>query len=512
MPLGTADHPVADGVGVLVADDAHVEAAVDAGEERAGDRLEEVLVVTPGVPSCSVIWLALSRPEVRRLAAAQRAGLGVPDSGVVVGAAAAEVVELVGCSLLEGLQVVGSRAPGWCATKRLVGPGPLNAITDVPGVRVGQTTIVSGDGPLVVGQGPVRTGVTVIVPGGEPFDEAFFAGCHRLNGNGELTGLEWVRESGMLTTPIAITNTHSVGVVRDALITAAIRRGPRDGEWSLPVVGETYDGWLSDMDGQHVQPEHVFAALDAAAPGPVVEGNVGGGTGMICHEFKGGIGTSSRVLPPDDGGWTVGVLVQANYGRRERLTMGGIPVGRSIPTTIVSSAWDDLPPVDTPVLAIADGVERPSDRAGAGSIIVIVATDAPLLPHQCERMAQRAGLGIARTGGSAAHSSGDLFLCFATGNQSLTVTDDAVLPFTRPVTALVDAWVSPLFWAVIEATEEAIANALIAARTMTGRDGRTAHALPHDRLRMLVAAWDTMLESTAPRPRTSGGPSGGTGA
>jgi len=369
----------------------------------------------------------------------------------------------------------------------LLEPGPCNAITDVPGVRVGHTTLIRGDGPLIIGEGPVRTGVTVIVPGGEPFAEAFFAGCHRLNGNGELTGLEWIRESGMLTTPIAITNTHSVGVVRDALITAAIKRGPRDGEWSLPVVGETYDGRLSDMDGQHVRPEHVFSALDSAAGGPVAEGNVGGGTGMICHEFKGGIGTSSRVLPAADGGWTVGVLVQANYGIRDRLTLGGIPVGRAIPTTDMPSAWDDAP----------------DDQVGAGSIIVVVATDAPLLPHQCERMAQRAGLGIARTGGSGAHSSGDLFLCFATGNRSLTVTDDAVLPFTRPLTALVDAWISPLFWAVIEATEEAIANALVAARTMTGRDGRTAHALPHDRLRTLVAAWDTMLESTAPGARTS---------
>jgi D-aminopeptidase len=393
----------------------------------------------------------------------------------------------------------------------LVGPGPLNAITDVPGVRVGHTTIVAGNGPLVVGEGPVRTGVTVIVPGGEPFEEAFFAGCHRLNGNGELTGLEWVRESGMLTTPIAITNTHSVGVVRDALITAAIRRGPRDGEWSLPVVGETYDGRLSDLDGQHVQQEHVFAALDAAATGPVAEGNVGGGTGMICHEFKGGIGTASRVLPADDGGWTVGVLVQANYGRRERLTLGGIPVGRAIPTTEVPSAWDDVPAVGTSGIRTADGLERPTEHAGAGSIIVIVATDAPLLPHQCERMAQRAGLGIARTGGSGAHSSGDLFLCFATGNRSLTVTDDAVLPFTRPVTALIDAWTSPLFWAVIEATEEAIANALVAARTMTGRDGHTAHALPHDRLRSLAARWDAMIESNAPTSQTSRPPSGDAG-
>jgi D-aminopeptidase len=386
----------------------------------------------------------------------------------------------------------------------LLEPGPHNAITDVPGVRVGHTTLISGDGPLVVGKGPVRTGVTVIVPGGEAFAEAFYAGCHRLNGNGELTGLEWVRESGMLTTPIAITNTHSVGVVRDALITAAIRRGPRDGEWSLPVVGETYDGRLSDMDGQHVRPEHVFAALETAAGGPVAEGNVGGGTGMICHEFKGGIGTSSRILGQEDGGWTVGVLVQANYGRRERLTLGGIPVGRAIPRTEVPSAWDDEPAATG---GPSTGVELPGDQAGAGSIIVVVATDAPLLPNQCERMAQRAGLGIARTGGSGAHSSGDLFLCFATGNRSLTVTDDASLPRTRTLTALVDAWISPLFWAVIEATEEAIANALVAAQTMTGRDGRTAHALPHDRLRELASAWAIMLDATqAPRAQEGTAP------
>jgi D-aminopeptidase len=381
----------------------------------------------------------------------------------------------------------------------LLEPGPHNAITDVPGVRVGHTTLITGDGPLVPGIGPVRTGVTVIVPGGEPFEEAFFAGCHRLNGNGELTGLEWVRESGMLTTPIAITNTHSVGVVRDALITAAIERGPRDGEWSLPVVGETYDGWLSDMNGQHVRPEHVFAALAAATDGPVTEGNVGGGTGMICHEFKGGIGTSSRVLGPDDGSWTVGVLVQANYGRRERLTLGGIPVGQAIPTTVVPSAWDEVPPTARPACdGKTPGAERPGDEAGAGSIIVIVATDAPLLPNQCERMAQRAGLGIARAGGSGAHSSGDLFLCFATGNRALTVTDDATLPRTREVTALVDAWISPLFWAVIEATEEAIAKALVAARTMRGRARRTAHALPHERLRELNDAWATMLTQVDP--------------
>jgi D-aminopeptidase len=358
-------------------------------------------------------------------------------------------------------------------------PGPANAITDVTGVRVGHATIVEGDGPLQVGRGPIRTGVTVVVPPGEAFAESFYAGCHRLNGNGELTGLEWVRENGMLTTPIAITNTHSVGVVRDALITAAVREGPANGHWALPVVGETWDGRLNDTDGQHVRPEHLFAALEDAHAGVVVEGNVGGGTGMICHEFKGGIGTASRVLPADEGGWTVGVLVQANHGRRERLSIGGMPVGRAMPTSAVPSPWDDP--------------DATSPPPGSGSIIVVIATDAPLLPHQCERLAQRAGLGIARVGGSGAHSSGDLFLCFATGNRGLSAADDAAgQPLTRDLTALVDPWISPLFWAVIEATEEAIVNALVAARTMTGRDGITAHALPHDTLRRIVATWDAM--------------------
>ncbi len=362
-------------------------------------------------------------------------------------------------------------------------PGPTNAITDVVGVRVGHATIVEGEGQLVVGSGPVRTGVTVVVPPGEPFAEAFYAGCHRLNGNGELTGLEWIRENGMLTTPVAITNTHSVGVVRDALITAAVRRTPPIQSWSLPVVGETWDGRLNDTDGQHVRPEHLFAALEDARGGPVGEGNVGGGTGMICHEFKGGIGTASRVVSAEDGGWTVGVLVQANHGRRERLSIGGMPVGAAIPTAVVPSPWDDPSPA-------AAGAPTP----GSGSIIVIVATDAPLLPHQCERLAQRAGLGIARVGGSGAHSSGDLFLCFATGNRGLSAADDVEgQARTRGVTALVDPWLSPLFWAAIEATEEAIVNALVAARTMTGRDGITAHALPHDRLRAIVAAWDAMV-------------------
>jgi D-aminopeptidase len=355
----------------------------------------------------------------------------------------------------------------------LLAPGPLNAITDVDGVRVGHTTLVAGEaGPLRMGQGPVRTGVTVVVPvAGDPFSGAVYAGAHRLNGNGELTGLEWIREAGLLAGPIGITNTHSVGVVRDAIVAAATRSSAAAAEsaWSLPVVGETWDGWLNDVDGQHVRAEHLDAALAAAVSGPVTEGNVGGGTGMICHRFKGGIGTSSRRLSAEEGGFTVGALVQANYGRRERLAIDGVPVGREIGTDVVPSDRDEQ-------------AATQSD-ADAGSIIIVLATDAPLLPHQCERLAQRAGLGVARTGGAGEHSSGDLFIAFATGNRDLSSEDrTSGRPFTHEIRALDNAWISPLFWAAVESTEEAIANALVAAETMTGADDHIAHRLPHDRL------------------------------
>jgi D-aminopeptidase len=356
-------------------------------------------------------------------------------------------------------------------------PGPGNAITDVPGVRVGQTTLIEGDGPLVTGRGPIRTGVTVIVPreaGRE--HEPVFAGCHRLNGNGELTGLEWVRESGLLTTPVAITNTHSIGVVRDALVAAAVQAGgPAADAWSLPVVGETYDGLLNDMNGFHVGPEHLRTALDGARNGPVAEGGVGGGTGSVCHEFKGGIGTASRVLPEELGGHTVGVLVQANYGKRSWLRVDGVAVGAEIGTDDVPSPYDDL--------HRRPGATR---TAGSGSIIVVVATDAPLLPHQCERLAQRAGLGIARAGGTGGHTSGDLFIAFATGNHPPPEADEES-PLAYPVQAVGNRVIDALFDGVIEATEEAIVNALVAATTMVGRDGITAHALPHDRLLEIMA-------------------------
>jgi len=351
----------------------------------------------------------------------------------------------------------------------LLPPGSLNAITDVDGITVGMTTLIEGDGPLEVGKGPIRSGVTAIVPHPGIGAEPLFAGCHTLNGNGEMTGLEWVRGSGCLTTPIAITNTHSVGVVRDALVAYEVARTPARGAfWSLPVVGETYDGALNDINGMHVRPEHLFAALDAASAGPVPEGGVGGGTGMICHDFKGGTGTASRVVEASGERWTVGVLVQANHGDRERLMVDGVHVGEEIPVDELSSAWDH---------------EERIGRAAEGSIIAIVATDAPLLPHQLDRMAHRVGLGIARVGGAGSDSSGDIFLAFSTASAGQLRKEKAGGRAAPVAVQMVpNAEITPLFWGVIEATEEAILNALVAADTMVGRDGITAHALPHDRL------------------------------
>jgi D-aminopeptidase len=320
-------------------------------------------------------------------------------------------------------------------------PGPRNSIADVAGVRVGHTTLIEGD--------DVRTGVTVVVPADEPV----FAGADRLNGNGELTGLEWIRESGLLTSPIGLTNTHSLGVVRDALVAAAVARADAP-LWSLPVVGETWDGRLNDINGFHVRPEHVSAALECAST-DVQEGNVGGGTGMVCHGFKGGIGTASRVTAA---GHTLGVLVQANHGRRPRLRIDGVPVG------------EELGP---------DRIPLPDDTA-AGSIIVLVATDAPLLPHQCERIARRASFGIARTGGAGENTSGDLLLAWATGNLALAGPDTVALRM------LSNDAIDTLFYAAIEATEEAIVNALLAAETMTGR-GVTVHRLDPDALSQVMA-------------------------
>jgi D-aminopeptidase len=335
-------------------------------------------------------------------------------------------------------------------------PGEHNAITDVAGVKVGHTTLIVGDS--------VRTGVTVVVPHeGEPLLDPLFAGTHRLNGNGEMTGSHWIRESGLLASVIGLTNTHSVGVVRDALVAAAITAAPADAAlWSMPVVAETYDGGLNDINGFHVRAEHVASALAAASSGPVAEGSAGSGTGMICHGFKGGIGTSSRRLGRQQGGHTVGVLVQANHGRRERLRVNGIPVGERL---------DAIPEPRT-------AVDLPAE---AGSIIIVVATDAPLLPGQCERLAQRASLGVARAGGSGENSSGDLMLCFATGNRGLSAVIDE-RTHAVAVRMLSHTNIDALFDAAIDATEEAILNAMLAAGTMHGRDGSVAYGLDPDAL------------------------------
>ncbi len=374
----------------------------------------------------------------------------------------------------------------------LLSPGEHDAITDVPGVLVGHTTLIRGEGPLEVGTGPVRTGVTIVVPHEDHvWTEPIFAGCHRLNGNGELTGLEWVRESGMLGGVIGITNTHSVGVVRDALVAHAARENRGQGVfWSLPVVGETYDGALNDMDGFHVKSEHVYQALASASRGPVAEGNAGGGTGMILHEFKGGIGTASRLVPGADGGWTVGALVQGNYGSRGLLRVDGVPVGQEIPTSEVPSPWDRMEALDDAGGSDAAPGMAGRQGPGGGSIIVVLATDAPLLPHQCERLAQRAGLGLARMGSIASHGSGDIFIAFATGNRGLGVTGTERDP-RRTVEArmVVDKGMSPLFQAAVEAVEAAVVNALLAAETMTGRDGITAHAIDHGRLVDVMARY-----------------------
>jgi D-aminopeptidase len=343
-------------------------------------------------------------------------------------------------------------------------PGQYNAITDVKGVEVGHTTLISGNGALKVGQGPVRTGVTAILPRGRNSVDPVFAGWFALNGNGEMTGTTWVHESGFLEGPVMITNTHSVGIVRDAVIAWRMKRPPDpDGYyWSLPVVAETYDGYLNDVNGFHVKQADAFHALDSAHGGPVEEGNVGGGTGMICSEFKGGIGTSSRVLAPKYGGYTVGVLVQCNTGQRNQLMIAGVPVGREIPGAPV---WDD----------------------DIGSIIVVVATDAPLIPTQLDRIAHRVSLGLARTGSFSGNGSGDIFIAFSTANPGA-----ADVGSVRHIEMLPNDSLNSLFLATVQATEEAIINALVAAETMTGIDNHTVEALPHDGLRAALKKYNRL--------------------
>ena len=346
-------------------------------------------------------------------------------------------------------------------------PGPLNAITDVRGVEVGVATIVRGEGALTPGEGPVRTGVTVVFPRGKESADPVFAAWFSQNGNGEMTGTTWIDEGGFMEGPVFITNTHSVGVVRDAAIAWSVKQGKTFQPWSLPVVAETWDGTLNDINGFHVKPEHVVQAIESAATGRVPEGNVGGGTGMICYEFKCGTGTASRKLPAQAGGYTVGVLVQANHGRRPELRIAGVPVGQEIPVPAPQK------PGDLPAMADEQG-----------SIIIVVATDAPLLPHQLERIARRATMGLARTGATSGNGSGDIFLAFSTENHGV-----AAAPREIHVNMLSNSRISALFSATVEATEEAIINAMIAAETMTGADGNRVEAIPHARVRALMESY-----------------------
>ncbi len=377
-------------------------------------------------------------------------------------------VLLILCSILSGLVCAQSNPRARDLGIPFDGnPGPLNAITDVKGVEVGHTTLISDEAGTSSGPHSVRTGVTAILPRGKDSNDPVFAGWFTENGNGEMTGTTWVEDSGFLEGPVMITNTHSVGTVRDAVIAWRLKKRGPDKEgyaWSLPVVAETWDGYLNDTNGFHVKPEDAFHALDSARSGPVEEGNVGGGTGMICNEFKGGIGTASRVLDAKYGGYTVGVLVQCNYGQRDQLRIAGVPVGREISGAKV---WDD----------------------DVGSIIVVVATDAPLIPTQLKRVARRVTLGLGRMGSYSGDGSGDIFIAFSTANPQTSsakrvgtfamVTNDAL---------------NPIFLATVQATEEAVVNALIAAQTMTGRKGHTVMALPHDQLREVLKKYNRLVQ------------------
>src|SRR5437868_11418452 len=346
-------------------------------------------------------------------------------------------------------------------------PGKFNAITDVPGVEVGYTTLISGEGKLEVGKGPVRTGVTAILPRGHSsLNDPVYAGFFSLNGNGEMTGTAWVEESGFLEGPIVITNTHSVGVAREAVIAWQVKQGTGSQTlWSLPVVAETWDGWLNDINGFHVRPEDVWHALDTAHSGAIEEGSVGGGTGMICYEFKGGNGTASRKIDirvskdAPSRSFVVGVFLQANFGRRPQLVIAGVPVGKEIPGEVY--------------------------KKENGSCIAVVATDAPLLPNQLKRLARRISLGIARTGTISGNSSGDLFIAFSTANPNVASADQ----ITHDVQTIPNDLMDPLFTGVVQATEEAVVNALVDNQSMTGRDNHRVEALPHDRLRELLRSY-----------------------
>src|SRR5271169_934555 len=352
--------------------------------------------------------------------------------------------------------------------------GPLNAITDVSGVTVGHTTLISGEGKLVIGKGPVRTGVTAVLPRGkDSMANPVFAGWWSLNGNGEMTGTTWVEESGFLEGPVMITNTHSVGVVRDAVIQWRVTHGQPDATgywWSLPVVAETWDGWLNDISGFHVKPEHALNAIDTAASGAVLEGNVGGGTGMVCNGFKGGIGTASRKVETKEGNYTVGVLVQCNYGTKDNMRIAGIPVGREIPA--------DAPYASTSFV-----------NEDHGSIIVVVATDAPLVAHQLKRLARRVSLGLGRNGSISGNGSGDIFIAFSTANSGVDGADHVV-----ELKMLPNDLLEEIFASTVQATEEAVINAMVAAETMTGIENHKVIALPHDRLREVLKKYNRLVQ------------------
>jgi D-aminopeptidase len=346
-------------------------------------------------------------------------------------------------------------------------PGVNNAITDVAGVEVGHTTLISGEGKLQVGKGPIRTGVTAILPRGKNSNDDVFAGWFTLNGNGEMTGTTWVDDSGFLDGPIMITNTHSVGIVRDAVIAWKVKHGAADSEgywWSLPVVAETWDGWLNDINGFHVKPEDAWHALDSAHSGTVEEGSVGGGTGMICNEFKGGIGTSSRIIDSKEGRYTLGVLVQCNYGMRSQMRIAGVPVGKEIP-------------------------DNPAFGSDVGSIIVVVATDAPLIPTQLKRIAKKVSLGLGRDGSYSGDESGDIFIAFSTANPGAANNKGV-----RSLSMIPNDSLDPIFLATVQATEEAVVNAMVAADTMTGIDNHTVIGLPHERLRQVLKKYNRLKQ------------------
>jgi len=380
--------------------------------------------------------------------------------------------------------------------------GPLNAITDVGGVEVGHVTLIRGSGKLMPGKGPVRTGVTAILPRGRASTTPVFAGWFTLNAAGEMTGTTWIEERGLLDGPIMITNTHSVGVVRDAAVKWMVAKGWK-ADWNVPVAAETWDGLLNDLNGFHVRESHALAALDAARVGPVAEGNVGGGTGMVCSRFKGGIGTASRRLPTAQGGYTLGVLVQCNYGARNILRIAGAPVGAELKDT-------DLPcytrpqaaprfPLATCGAPVAEQAEGDGKARADGSIIVVVATDAPLLPHQLRRLAKRPSLGLGRLGSIASDGSGDIFIAFSTANPGLRSVDQA--PGAQTVAMHPNDLLSPLFEAATQATEEAVVNALVAARTMEGADDLRISALPHGALRDILRKYGRLNEAAGTAAR-----------